>query len=203
MPKYANLVQFSDILQHKNIQQSYYIQNIDAVCVIAQDWTIDSKSIIIFYTVLNYKTKLTNSIHFMIFCTNTIHLFYKEPSKNSKKQEERANYIRSLYEPLTQYMFDADSNIFIYENIELQDIIDGARIIKIMKVPRYFGSYSINRSLSYLKSINNSNWKIRQHFAILHYALKNHFATNKATTTNKAGQVLFNRRFNMHISQYI
>jgi len=78
---YTNLEQFSNIIQHKNIQHTYYIQNIDAVCIVVQDWIkkcIDSKSIVIFYTVLNYKTKLTN----------TIHLFYKEPpSTNLKKQK--------------------------------------------------------------------------------------------------------------------
>jgi hypothetical protein len=73
MPMYANFGQFSSIIQHQVIQHTYYIQNIDAVCIIVQDWTqkcIDSKSIVILYTVLNYKTKLTNNIHFMIFCTN-------------------------------------------------------------------------------------------------------------------------------------
>jgi hypothetical protein len=54
-----------------------------------------------------------------------------------------------------------------------------------------------------LSALKDNNWKIRQHFAILHNALKNHFATNKAKTTNKAGQVLFNKRCIRHILQYV
>ena len=179
MPKYANLVQFSDILQHKKIQRSYYIQNIDAVCIIAQDWTIDSKRIVIFYTVLNYKTKLTNSIHFIVFCTNVNFTTTDYQKKlNNKKQEESAQYITKVDQ---------------------------------FSMPKMFGRFSCfpkDWTRHYAQwypeyQIRLNNQIRREHFAILHHALKNHFATNKATTTNKAVQVLFNRRFNMHISQYV
>ena len=218
---HANFDQFSDIIQHKKIQQTYYIQSINAVCIIAQDWTIksiDPKNIFIFYKRLNYKTKLTNSTHFMVFCTNfDLTTIFKPTTKdynqNSKKQEEKEKSIRKVheipqlwkfYEPPQQYMFDADSNVFTYEFIEIQVIIDGARINKIMKEPRYFGKCSsIDRSPSYLNIVKNNNWEIRKHFAILHHALKNHFAKNKKIKSNKAGQVLSNQRLIRCISQYV
>jgi len=192
---YTNLEQFSNIIQHKDIQQSYYIQNIDAVCIIVQDWTkkcIDSKSIVIFYTVLNYKTKLTNSIHFMIFCTNNIHLFYKEPPLT--KQEKKSKLIRKM------------TNFLDYQYT--QSYYCPEFYIRPTSISQFACiSFSKDTQLLFdrlnLSALKDNNWKIRQQFATLHHGLKNHFVTNKAKTTNKAGQVLFNRRFNRHISQFV
>jgi len=84
-----------------------------------------------------------------------------------------------------------------YQEMQSQYVDNGVRKFKIIEIKN-----TIDIQLLSLEEIKNNNWKIRQHFAILHHALKNHFVKNKAMTTNKAGQVLFNKRCIRHISQF-
>ena len=121
MPMHANFDQFSEIIKHKKIQQKYYIQNIDAICIIAQDWTIkciDPKNIVIFYTRLNYKTKLTNSIHFMVFCTDfeSTTIIIKVPKFRFSKMKGRSsifstNWTRYYAQWYPEYHIRLDNQI--------------------------------------------------------------------------------------------
>jgi hypothetical protein len=84
-----------------------------------------------------------------------------------------------------------------YQEMQSQYVDNGVRKFKIIEIKN-----TIDIQLLSLEEIKNNNWKIRQHFAILHHTLKDYFAKNKATTTNNAGHVLFNKIFIRHISQF-
>ena len=192
IPMHVNHIQFSEIIKYKKILWQIYIKNINAICVIVQDWT-KSKNTIIFYTVNYITPKLTNSIHFMVFCKNFID--YK---KLAKKTEEGLK----VYDNLPIYLLGGTvQNGLRFGEMDTYYVVEqfaNNGIRQFIAITTY--NSNIWRLLS-LEDVRKNNWNVRKHFAILCITLKKYFVKNKITT-NKASQVFNCLRFNKHIAQF-
>jgi hypothetical protein len=179
---HVNYFQFSEIIKYKKILWQVYIKNINAICVIVQDWIIP-KNILIFYTV-NCISILTNFIHF-IPTTD-----YKKTKKGSK-----------VYNKLPIYLLGGKVGLRFGE-MDTYYIVEQFANNGIRQFITVTTDNSNIQSLS-LKDIKNNNWHIRKHFAILCITLRIYFIKNNKKAINNADKVFNYSRFNRHIAQFL